>query len=78
MGFHARIRVDTKRGGRALFKKLFIYLLMLAIGFTFLVLAIVLDLPEKAKWLLLAIAITLNVISAVAAMKYGLKEMKPN
>ncbi|MFD1928239.1 hypothetical protein ACFSFY_09225 [Sporosarcina siberiensis] len=61
-----------------MFKKLFIYLLMLVIGCTFLVLAIFLDLPEKFKWLLLAIAIILNGISAVAAMKYGLKEMKPN
>ncbi|WP_438318721.1 hypothetical protein [Sporosarcina sp. FA9] len=61
-----------------MFKKLFIYILMLAIGCTFLVLAIVLDFPEKIKWPLLAIAIILNGISAVAAMKYGLKEMKPN
>ncbi|PIC64843.1 hypothetical protein CSV79_04265 [Sporosarcina sp. P13] len=59
-------------------KKLSIYLLMLAIGFTLLILAIILDLPEKLQWLFLAIAIILNVTSAVAAMRIGLREMKPD
>lgn len=59
-------------------KKLAIYLSMLVIGFTFLFLAVFLDLPEKLKWLFLAIAIILNVTSAVAAMRIGLKEMKPS
>ena len=59
-------------------KKLSIYILMLAIGFTFLFLAIFLDLPEKLKWLFLAIAVILNVTSAIAAMRIGLREMKPD
>ncbi|ARF17018.1 hypothetical protein CSV61_14510 [Sporosarcina sp. P3] len=59
-------------------KKLSIYLSMLVIGFTLLLLAIFLDLPEKLKWLFLVIAVILNVTSAVAAMRIGLKEMKPN
>ncbi|PIC86807.1 hypothetical protein CSV72_06800 [Sporosarcina sp. P20a] len=59
-------------------KKLALYLSMLVIGFTFLFLAIFLDVPEKLKWLFLAIAIILNVNCAVAAMRIGLKEMKPN
>lgn len=59
-------------------KKLSIYLLMLAIGFTFLFMTIFLDLPEKLKWLFLAIAVILNVTSAVAAMRIGLREMKPD
>ncbi|WP_158232787.1 hypothetical protein [Sporosarcina sp. P17b] len=55
-----------------------IYLLMLVIGFTFLFLAIFLNLPEKLKWLFLAVAVILNVTSAVAAMRMGLREMKPD
>lgn len=51
---------------------------MLAVGFTFLIVAIMLELPEKVKWLLLAIAIILNVTSAVAAMRIGLRQMKPD
>ncbi|ARJ38562.1 hypothetical protein CSV71_08305 [Sporosarcina sp. P21c] len=58
-------------------KKLAIYLSMLVIGFAFLFSAVFLDLPEKLKWLFLAIAIILNVTCAVAAMRIGLKEMKP-
>lgn len=50
---------------------------MLAVGFTFLILAIILDFPEKVKWLFLGIAVVLNVTSAIAAMKIGLREMKP-
>ncbi|WP_153731441.1 hypothetical protein [Sporosarcina obsidiansis] len=59
-------------------KKLSIYLFMLAIGCTFLALAILIDLPEKVKWLFLAIAVILNVTSAAAAMKFGLQQMKPD
>ena len=58
-------------------KKLLTYLIMLAVGFTFLILAIILDLPEKVKWLFLGISVVLNVTSAIAAMKIGLREMKP-
>ncbi|WP_342536326.1 hypothetical protein [Sporosarcina sp. FSL K6-3508] len=58
-------------------KKLLTYLIMLAVGFTFLILAIILDFPEKVKWLFLGIAVVLNVTSAIAAMKIGLREMKP-
>ncbi len=58
-------------------KKLSIYLLMLVIGFTFLLLAIFLNLPEIVKWLFIGIAIILNVTSAIAAMRIGLQEMKP-
>lgn len=76
--FHATIRVELRRGGLLVSKKLALYLSMLAIGFTFLFLAIFLDLPEKLKWLFLVIAIILNVTCAVAAMRIGLKEMRPN
>ncbi|MDV6378321.1 hypothetical protein ORD22_08685 [Sporosarcina sp. GW1-11] len=58
-------------------KKLSLYLLMLAIGFTCLILAIMLDLPEKVKWLFIAIAISINVTIAIGAMRIGLREMKP-
>lgn len=58
-------------------KKLAVYLVMLAVGFTFLILAIVLELPQKLQWLFLAIAIVLNVTSAIAAMRIGLRQMKP-
>ncbi|ARK24391.1 hypothetical protein SporoP37_06730 [Sporosarcina sp. P37] len=58
-------------------KKLSIYILMLVIGFTLLFLAIFLDLPEKVMWALLAIAVILNLTSAIAAMRIGLREMKP-
>lgn len=78
MFFHATIRVLPKKGGLLVPKKLSIYLLMLVIGFTFLFLAIFLDLPEKLKWLFLAVAVILNVTSAVAAMRMGLREMKPD
>ncbi len=78
MFFHATIRVLPKEGGLLVPKKLSIYLLMLVIGFTFLFLAIFLDLPEKLKWFFLAVAVILNVTSAVAAMRMGLKEMKPD
>lgn len=59
-------------------KKLATYLVMLAVGFTFLILAIMLDLPDIVKWILLAIALILNITSAIAAMKIGLREMKPD
>ncbi|GKV65300.1 MULTISPECIES: hypothetical protein [Sporosarcina] len=59
-------------------KKLAIYLVMLAVGFTFLILAIMLDLPDIVKWLFLGIAVILNVTSAIAAMRIGLREMKPD
>ena len=72
------MRVQTKKGGLVVNKKLSIYLLMLAIGFTFLILAIILDLPQKLQWLFLAIAIVLNITSAVAAMRIGLQQMKPD
>lgn len=59
-------------------KKLSTYLVMLAIGFTLLLLALFLELPEKVKWAFLAIAVVLNVTSAIAAMRIGLREMKPD
>ena len=58
-------------------KKLSIYLLMLVIGFTFLFLAIFVELPDIVKWVFLGIAIILNVTSAIGAMRIGLHEMKP-
>ncbi len=72
------MRVKLKKGGLLVSKKLAMYLSMLVIGFTFLFLAIFLDLPEKLKWLFLAIAIILNVTCAIAAMRIGLNEMKPS
>ncbi|WP_301108032.1 hypothetical protein [Sporosarcina sp.] len=59
-------------------KKLAIYLFMLAVGFTFLILAIMLELPDIVKWIFLAIAVILNLTSAIAAMKIGLQQMKPD
>ncbi|MHA6261020.1 hypothetical protein ACXYMX_14130 [Sporosarcina sp. CAU 1771] len=60
-----------------LFKKLYVYIIMLGIGCTFLVLANVLDVSDKLKWVFLALAILLNLTTAVVAMRYGLKEMRP-
>ncbi|MFS0576280.1 hypothetical protein AB1K83_11640 [Sporosarcina sp. 179-K 3D1 HS] len=59
-------------------KKLYRYLFMLVIGCALLVVALTVHLPDTLKWVCVGLALILNITSAIAAMRAGLQQMKPN
>ncbi|BAQ10894.1 fumarate reductase subunit d [Bacillus sp. OxB-1] len=58
-------------------KKLVVYMAMLIIGSSLLIVSLTVTLPEPVKWGCIAVAVILNVTSAVASMRAGLQQMKP-
>lgn len=58
-------------------KKIVISAVLLVIGFSLLITAIMVELPDMLKWVLLAVAVLLNVSVGAAAMKAGIQEMRP-
>ena len=76
--FHATMKTDCMKGVLLLSKKVSVYILMLAIGCLLLVLSLTIELPTPVKWAFLAIALLLNITSAVVFMKAGIRQMKPD
>ena len=66
------------KGVLLLSKKVSRYIIMLVAGCLLLILALTINLPEPVKWACLGLALLLNITSAVAFMKAGMRHMKPD
>lgn len=63
-------------GGYSLPKKMPILITLLVIGTLSLVLALILPIPKNIQWILLGVALLLNLTSAISLMILGVKRTR--